>query len=126
MKQQKADKLSHCDFMIEVRIYFVEDTKGNIYRLVKSSSQGGTKNLLGIIHWVAGERGVLLAHGAHCLTNNSTRVTRTVLLFPDCIYTCKFILSYMKCVSDSLLKSCLILLVKLYELISLVFLSNVL
>jgi len=34
VKQQKADKLSHCDLMIELRIYFVEDTKGNMYRLV--------------------------------------------------------------------------------------------
>jgi hypothetical protein len=49
-----------------------------------------------------------------------------MLFFLDCIYTCKFILSYMKYISDSLLKKCLILLVKLSELISLIFLSNVL
>jgi hypothetical protein len=35
-QQQKADKLSLCDLMIEVRIYFVEVTKGNMYRLVKT------------------------------------------------------------------------------------------
>jgi len=48
-----------------------------------------------------------------------------MLLFLDCIYICKFILSYVKYISDSLLKNCFILLVKLSELISLVFLSNV-
>jgi hypothetical protein len=49
-----------------------------------------------------------------------------MLLFLDCICTCKCIVSYMKYVSDSLLKGSLVLLVKVSELIILVFLSNVL